>query len=263
VTTATPRNLTHIETVLYGATGVLVFLGVWSGLSISGLVPPQFLPSPLAVGERFTDLFTAPFAGATLPAHLTSSALRFAYGFVLGAVIGIPLGLLMGWFRVLDEIVSPVFDALRFIAPIAWVPFAALWFGTGIGGPILIIFAGAFPPCLINAYRGARFVNRSLIEAAQMLGTPSYRIILEVLLPASTASIVAGLRISAGLGWQSLIGAELIVASTGVGFMMVQAQLNISTSTVMSAMLAIGLVGLVIDITLRALEAAVRRRGLA
>jgi NitT/TauT family transport system permease protein len=106
-------------------------------------------------------------------------------------------------------------------------------------------------------------VNRSLIEAAQMLGTSNSRIILEVLLPVSTASIVAGLRISAGLGWQSLIGAELIVASTGVGFMMVQAQLNISTSTVMSAMLAIGLVGFCIDIALRAVEAAVRRRGLA
>jgi ABC-type nitrate/sulfonate/bicarbonate transport system permease component len=96
-----------------------------------------------------------------------------------------------------------------------------------------------------------------------MLGTGNARIILEVLLPASTASIIAGLRVSAGLGWQSLIGAELIVASTGVGFMMVQAQLNISTATVMSGMMAIGLVGLALDIGLRALEADVRRRGLA
>ena len=105
-----------------------------------------------------------------------SSLMRFPYGFLLAAAVGIPLGLLMGWFRLLDEIVSPVFDGLRFIAPIAWVPFAALWFGTGIGGPILIIFAGAFPPCLINAYRGARFVEPRLIEAAQMLGTSDLRI---------------------------------------------------------------------------------------
>jgi len=95
-----------------------------------------------------------------------------------------------------------------------------------------------------------------------MLGTGHLRIIVEVLLPASTASIVAGLRVAAGLGWQSLIGAELIVASTGVGFMMVQAQLNISTTTVMSAMVAIGMVGFLIDVALRGLEAAVRRRGL-
>ena len=256
-------TLTRTETAVLGAIGLASFLGIWSFLSLSGIVPHQFLPAPHEVAARFGELLASPFAGATLEEHLASSALRFAYGFVLGAVVGIPLGLLMGWFRVLDEIVSPAFDGLRFIAPIAWVPFAALWFGTGIGGPILIIFAGAFPPCLINAYRGARFVPRPLIEAAQMLGTGNLRIIVEVLLPASTASIVAGLRVSAGLGWQSLIGAELIVASTGVGFMMVQAQLDASTPTVMSAMIAIGLVGFAIDVALRGLEAAVRRRGLA
>jgi ABC-type nitrate/sulfonate/bicarbonate transport system permease component len=257
------QTLSRAETIVLGSGGLLAFLGIWSFLSLSGVVPHQFLPAPHEVAARFIELLGTPFAGATLQEHLGSSALRFAYGFLLGAAIGIPLGLLMGWFRVLDEIVSPIFDGMRFIAPIAWVPFAALWFGTGIGGPILIIFAGAFPPCLINAYRGARFVPRPLIEAAQMLGTGNLRIIVEVLLPASTASIVAGLRVSAGLGWQSLIGAELIVASTGVGFMMVQAQLDASTPTVMSAMIAIGLVGFAIDIALRALEAAVRRRGLA
>jgi ABC-type nitrate/sulfonate/bicarbonate transport system permease component len=257
------QPLGRLETILYGLAGIALFFAVWTGLSVTGLVPHQFLPTPYDVIARFLQLLATPFAGATIQEHLLSSVIRFAEGFLLGAVIGVPLGLLMGWYRLLDEIISPIFDACRFIAPIAWVPFAALWFGTGIGGPILIIFAGAFPPCLINAYRGARFVNRSLIEAAQMLGTSNTRIILEVLLPASTASIVAGLRVSAGIGWQSLIGAELIVASTGIGFMMVQAQLNISTATVMSAMLAIGLVGLCIDIALRWIETAVRRRGLA
>jgi ABC-type nitrate/sulfonate/bicarbonate transport system permease component len=257
------KPLTLGETLGYGAIGLIVFFGVWSLLSFSGAVPRQFLPAPHELAARFFDLLTTPFAGATLPRHLASSFFRFGCGFLLGAAVGIPLGLLMGWSRTLDEIVTPVFDALRFIAPIAWVPFAALWFGTGLGGPILIIFAGAFPPCLINAYRGARFVGRPLVEAAQMLGTGNLRIIVEVLLPASTASIIAGLRVSAGLGWQSLIGAELIVASAGIGFMMVQAQLNISTATVMSGMVAIGLVGLLIDVALRSLEAEVRRRGLA
>jgi ABC-type nitrate/sulfonate/bicarbonate transport system permease component len=261
---ATPSQaLSRWQVVGFGAIGLATFLGIWSVLSISGAVPGQFLPTPYEVAARFIDLLTTPFAAATLPQHVASSFMRFAYGFVLAVVVGVPLGLMMGWFGWLDDIVTPVFDGVRFIAPIAWVPFAALWFGTGIGGPILIIFAGAFPPCLINAYRGARFTSRPLVEAAQMLGTPNWRIILEVLLPSSVSSITAGLRVSAGLGWQSLIGAELIVASTGVGFMMVQAQLNISTATVMSGMIAIGLVGFVIDAGLRRLEAEVRRHGLA
>jgi ABC-type nitrate/sulfonate/bicarbonate transport system permease component len=261
---STRSALSARETWLLGLVGLLIFFAIWSALTTSGLVPRRFLPTPLEVIARFADLITVPFAGATLPEHLWSSFLRFSYGFLLGAMIGIPLGLLMGWFRWLDDIVTPVFEGFRFIAPIAWVPFAALWFGTGIGGPILIIFAGAFPPCLINAYRGARFVNRHLIEAAQMLGTRNLRMILEILLPASVPSIVAGLRVAAGLGWQSLVGAELIVASAGVGYMMSQAQLGLATGTVMAGMIAIGLVGLVIDILLRRVETAIhRRQGLA
>lgn len=258
-----PKHIDFKRSVLLGFLGLAVFIGFWQGLSASGAVSSLFLPAPLEVLDRFTDLLTRRFAGATLPGHMAASFERFAYGFVLAAVIGVPLGLLMGWFKILDEIVSPIFDGLRFIAPIAWVPFAALWFGTGIGGPILIIFAGAFPPCVINAYRGAKFVDPWLIEAARMLGTPNRRVIAEILLPASIPSIISGLRVSAGLGWQSLVGAELIVASTGVGYLMVQGQANVSTTTVMSGMIAIGLVGLALDSALRLAERIIlRRRGL-
>lgn len=257
------KRISFKQSVLLGFTGLFLFLGLWQGLAVSGLVPKVFLPSPLEVYDRFTTLLERRFAGATLLGHLLASFERFAYGFILAAVIGIPLGLLMGWYQLLDEIVSPLFDALRFVAPIAWVPFAALWFGTGIGGPIMIIFAGAFPPCVINAYRGAKFVDPRLIEAANMLGTPSHRVIREVLLPSSVPSIISGLRVSAGLGWQSLVGAELIVASAGVGYLMVQGQANISTTTVMSGMVAIGLVGLALDSALRLAERVIlRNRGL-
>ena len=241
------------------AIGLAAFFGVWTAIALCGLVQPQFLPTPLAVGSQFIELTQRPFVGYTLQHHLASSLGRFAMGFALAVAIGVPLGLLMGWFRPLDAIVSPLFDALRFVAPIAWVPFAALWFGTGIGGPVLIIFSGAFPPCVINAYRGAKFVEPRFIEAARTLGASNLRIVSEVLLPASVPSIVAGLRISAGLGWQSLIGAELIVASSGIGYLMVKGQSNISTAIVMSGMIAIGIVGVIIDVLLRALEARIQR----
>jgi NitT/TauT family transport system permease protein len=234
--------------------GLVGFFGVWTLIALSGLVQPQFLPTPLAVLRQFLELLEKPFVGYTLQTHLASSLGRFAMGFGLAVAIGVPLGLLMGWFRTLDAVVTPLFDALRFVAPIAWVPFAALWFGTGIGGPILIIFSGAFPPCVINAYRGAKYVDPRFIEAARMLGASNLRIVAEVLFPSAIPSIVAGLRISAGLGWQSLIGAELIVASSGIGYLMVKGQSNISTAIVMSGMIAIGIVGAAIDIALRALQ---------
>lgn len=260
LTTASAQRLAAAEIAWLSGAGLATFLGVWTLVALSGLVAPQFLPTPWAVVQKFAELTQQPFVGYTLQQHLVSSIGRYLLGFGLAVAIGVPLGLAMGWFRWLDGVVSPLFDGLRFVAPIAWVPFAALWFGTGIGGPTLIIFTGAFPPALINAYRGAKFVEPRLIEAAQTLGASSWRIITEVLLPASVPSIVAGLRISAGLGWQSLVGAELIVASSGIGYLMVKGQSNISTTIVMSGMIAIGIVGFLIDVALRQLEARINRR---
>ncbi|CAM5793575.1 ABC transporter permease [Rhizobacter fulvus] len=245
------------------AAGSIGFLALWSGLALSGLTTRAFLPAPWDVVARFATLLVEPFAGFTLTQHLWSSFQRFGMGFVLAVIVGIPLGLTMAWFRWIDRIVTPAFEAVRFIAPIAWVPFAALWFGTGIGGPVLIIFMGAFPPVLINTYRGAKQVDRKYIEASQMLGAGSFRSMTQVLLPAAVPSIVAGLRISAGLAWQSLVGAELIVASSGVGYLMVKGQASVSTATVMSGMIAIGVVGMLIDIGLRRAQQAIEaRRGL-
>ena len=254
------QALSQREFWLLTLLGFASLFGVWSAVAVSGAVPPQFLPTPWGVVQRIVELTAKPFAGFTIQQHLVSSVGRYLLGFGLAAAVGVPLGLAMGWFRWLDDIVSPLFEAVRFIAPIAWVPFAALWFGTGIGGPTLIIFMGAFPPALINAYRGAKFVEPRFIEAAQTLGASNWRIIVEVLLPASVPSIVAGLRISAGLGWQSLVGAELIVASSGIGYLMVKGQASISTSTVMAGMIAIGSVGILIDVLLRRMEATINRR---
>lgn len=260
----TIRPLGAKEFWALSACGLACFFGIWSIVAVSGLMPKQFIPAPWEVVMKFAQLTQAPFVGYTIQTHLVSSLGRYLLGFGLAVLIGVPLGLLMGWFRWLDDVVTPLFESIRFIAPIAWVPFAALWFGTGIGGPVLIIFMGAFPPALINAHRGAKFVEIRLIEAAQVLGASNFRIIVEVLLPASVPSIVAGLRISAGLGWQSLVGAELIVASSGIGYLMVKGQSNIDTAIVMSGMIAIGMIGFLIDVLLRQIETRIRKkRGLA
>ena len=234
--------------------GATFFIAIWYVARFANLTPPQFLPMPHEVVVKFFKLFETPFAGATLDQHMLASLRRYGLGFSLAAGVGIPLGLAMGWFRLLDDVVTPLFDALRFIAPVAWVPFAALWFGTGSGGPAMIIFAGAFPPCLINAYRGARNVDVLYLEAASVLGIGSFKMITDVLFPAAVPSIIAGLRIGAGLGWMSLVGAELIAANSGMGNLIVRAQSAIATDTVMAGMIAIGLVGVVIDVLLRRLE---------
>ena len=242
---------------VWSVSSLVLFFGVWQGLVVFEVVSQFVLPSPISVIDRFITLMNRPFAGFLLWEHALSSLGRFSAGYLLAVIIGVPLGLMMGRFRLLDEIVTPLFEAYRYVAPLAWVPFAVLWFGTGIGGPVMIIFTGAFAPCLINAYRGAKLVDMHLIEAAQTHGASEFRIAREVLLPGSLPSIVAGMRIAAGLGWQSLIGAELIVVSSGIGYVMTQGQSNLSPETVMTAMLVIGLIGLLIDVILRVVESRV------
>lgn len=248
------------EILLLTVVGAALFFGGWQLLAMSGAVSKQVLPSPVAVLDAGWTMMQKPFAGNLLQTHVLASLQRFAMGFGLAALIGVPLGLAMGRYRLIDDAVSPIFEGLRFVAPLAWVPFAALWFGTGIGGPVMVIFAGAFPPCVINAYRGAQLVEVRLVEAAQTLGARNVRIIAEVLLPGALPSIVAGLRVSAGLAWQSLIGAELIVVSAGIGYVMVQGQSNLSPAIVMAGMLAVGVVGLAIDVLLRLAERTVSKR---
>ncbi len=240
--------------------GFVLFFAVWGGVAASGWLPANLLPSPLAVWETLVRLWQNPFAGHVYAAHLVASIERFLMGWAIAVAIGVPLGLLMGWYRLLDEIVTPLFDAIRFVAPLAWVPLAALWFGTGIGGPLLIIFVGSFAPCVISAYRGARLVEPRFVEAAQTLGASSRQVMAHVLIPGALPSIIAGLRVSAGLGWQSLVGSELIVVGAGLGYLMVQGQGNLNTTVVIAGMIGIGVVGFAIDVALRAVEATFKRR---
>lgn len=166
----------------------------------------------------------------------------------------------MGASPVASALITPVFNLLRFIAPIAWVPFAVLWFGTGFGGPLLIIFSGAFPACVLGAYGGARMTEPRLIEAARTLGANPLRIVLEVTLPSALPAIVSGMRVAAGSAWQSLVGAELIVASSGLAYTMVRGQMNRTIVIVLVGMLAIGLIGLALDTGFAAFEKGIGRR---
>ena len=254
------ERLSSQQVLWLSIAGLALFFGAWTVSGLIELAPSRFLPLPWEVVATGWQLLHEPFSGHTLQGHLVSSLDRYLRGFAVAALVGVPLGVLMGWYRWLDYIVSPLFDALRFVAPIAWVPFAAMWFGTGIGGPMMIIIAGALPPCLINAYRGVRYMERKYIEAAQMLGASGFRIMREVLLPASMPSIVAGLRVSAGAGWQCLIAAELIAANSGIGLMMIRGQGILDTSIVMVGMIVVGVLGVMIDLALRLTERQIKRR---
>ncbi len=237
--------------------GVVPFLALfvlWDLAVVTGWAPESHIPRPWKVISTFFEQLVVPFAGNTLLVDAATSLGRWAGGFAIGAVIAIPLGLVMAWVRPVDYVVSPVFEVLRFIPPLAWVPFAILWFGIGAPASAFVIVTGVLPPILINTYFGARAVPRAFIDAARTLATPAHRMFLEVLMPAALPVIVGGIRLGAGLGWMSLIGSELIAVRSGLGYKIVIGMQTFRPEYVISGMVAIGLIGFAIDVTTRRLE---------
>jgi ABC-type nitrate/sulfonate/bicarbonate transport system permease component len=243
--------------------GVLPFaalIGVWDVAVLTGWAPASHIPRPWTVIATFFEQLVVPFAGHTLPVDAATSLGRWAMGFGIGVLVAVPLGLIMAWVRPIDYVVSPVFEVLRFIPPLAWVPFAILWFGIGAEASAFVIVTGVLPPVLINTYMGARNVPRAFVDAARTLATPTHRMFLEVLMPAALPVIVGGVRIGAGLGWMSLIGAELIAVRSGLGYKIVIGMQTFRPEFVISGMVAIGLIGFAIDLVTRRIERRVLLR---
>jgi len=199
---------------------ILVVLSVVSVIVIWQLVAefivanPFTLPSFLDVVSAFFNLLTS--EQGTLPQDLIISLLHFGIGMGLAILVGIPVGVAMGWFRRVDVAVNPIIEILRPIPPLAWIPFAIIWFGLTHLAAGFIIFIGAVFPILINTYTGFRNIPKIFVEAGKVLGCNSdLSLIRHVAFPSAIPSIVAGVRISMGIGWMCLVGAEIFGAGSG------------------------------------------------
>ncbi len=238
------------------------WLVLWWAVVIVFAVPQDFVPTPADVVARVAELTVTPVGEGTLWVHVSASLVRFLGGFALAIAIGIPLGFIMGYVRALDWALNPVFETLRYIPPIAWAPFAILWFGANFGAQAFVIFVSTLPPILINAYRAMQSVDRSLVQAARTLGASGRTIILEVGLPSSIPVLIGGLRIGVATGWMALIAAEIVAGAgtrAGLGYLILVGQQTLQASTTIAAMLLIGLLGWAFDIALRALETRTTR----
>lgn len=213
-------------------------------------VSADFLPSPLEVLQRLHWLATNSLGEGTLELHAGWSLLRFFSGFAAAAAFAVPLGLAMGYVPVLRHLINPLFDLFRHVPPIAWAPFALLWFGASFGSQAIVIFTAAFPPILMNAHHGIANMDRGLVNAARMLGAGPLTIVSRVGLRAALPAIVAGLRIGLANGWLALVGAEIIAgpgALSGLGFLILVGQQNLQATTAIAAMSVIGLIGASLD----------------
>ena len=235
----------------------LLLILIWQGLSSIQVIPSYKLPSPVEIVLGFKDLLIVGVPpGNLLHNHMLYSLYRVFLGYAIAALLAIPLGLLMGWSPGFLRITRPLFEVVRPIPPLAWIPIAILWFGIGIKSAAFIIFLGAFFPILLNTISGVLTIPPILIEAARTLHAKEKDIFLKVLLPGAVPSIFVGMRIGIGIGWMTLVAAEFtgVKEGYGLGYMIMTARDIQRPDEILAGMLVIGVIGLLIDVGLRATE---------
>jgi len=227
-----------------GLGSVVAALSLWLALTTTtGLVSPGRFPSPADFWTSLTQIAVRGYAGGALLAHAVQSLKLVVMGFVVAIATGVPLGLWMGWDRRAEAVINPIFLILRPIPPLAWIPLAILWLGLGDGAKILVIWFAAFVPSVINSFAGVRTIDRPVIEAARMLGTPRWRMITEIIAPAAAPMIFTGLRLSLQASWTTLVAAELVGALAGIGFVLNVAQQDIYPGMILVGMVTVGILG--------------------
>lgn len=227
-----------------------LLIALWQGIVELGWVRPLLLPPP----SRIASTFWAMTASGELPHHLAVSFARVLQGFAIASAIGLVLGVGIGLSRRLDRLTDLTVQLIKPIPPIAWIPLAILWFGIGETSKIYIIFLGAFFPVLVNTIDGIRQTDHRFVELAQVLEVSRARLIWQVVLPGALPSIMTGLRVGLMVAWMCVVAAELIAASSGVGFLIMDGRLLSQTDQVLVGMITIGAMGKILDILLKHLE---------
>lgn len=227
-----------------------LLLAFWQALSDRGSLKPTVMPSPKALGLACLDLLKS----GELLHHLGISLLRVGQGFALGAGLGLALGLAIGLSPLAERGLFLVTGLLRPIPTIAWVPALILWAGIDESSKIIVIAIGGFWPVLLNTILGVQSTDRRYLEVARVLEKGRFTVLTKVVFPSALPSIFTGLRIGMGIAWASVVGAELIASSSGIGYLILYAREVSQPDVMMVGVAVIGLTGLLIDFLILKLE---------
>lgn len=227
-----------------GLATVAGLAALWYAVTdLMGLISPGRFPGPADTWAAFRQVAFGEYANGNLLDHVLNSLKLIAFGFVAASAVGVPLGLLMGWSARAEAMINPVFLLVRPIPPLAWIPLAILWLGLGDEAKVMVIVIAALPPAVISTHAGVRSVSPHLVEAAQMLGTPRLRFVLEVLAPAAAPMIFTGLRLALQASWTTLVAAELVGSLAGLGYVLNVAQQDLYPGMILVGMAAVGILG--------------------
>lgn len=246
---AAPRPRLASSTITLLTLGGLLLL--WWGVTRAGWIAPLFLPSPQAVISKLWVVSTTGFMDATLQQHLLASLQRIVLALVFAMATAIPLGIWIGLSRIARAIFDPLIELYRPVPPLAYLPLIVIWFGIGEFSKVLLIYLAIFAPIVIGTASGVRQVQPVRLRAAQTLGASRWQLIRFVVLPSALPDIVTSIRIGLGTGWSTLVAAELVAATQGLGFMVQSAAQFLVTDIVVLGILVIALIACALELSLR------------
>lgn len=246
-----PRTL---PVLWISAATVAALVGLWSLVSSYGLVPPLFLPSPLAVLRALSGLTLTGFVDATLAQHIAASLSRIFGALGAALILGVPAGLAIGTSRWGKGILDPIVEFLRPLPPLAYLPLVIIWLGIGEASKIAVIALAMLPPIILSTAAGVKSASPDHINAARAFGASRRQLLLHVILPGALPSILTGTRIALGAGWSTLVAAELVAATRGLGFMIQSAAQFLVTDIVIAGIVVIAAVAFLFEVVARRIE---------
>lgn len=253
-TSPAPTKGWHVGTrTISLLTGASLLLAWWASTHF-GLIDPLFLPAPASVAEKGWLLATTGYMDSTLWQHLGASLQRIGIALGLAVVTAIPVGIAIGRNRIARGILDPLIEFYRPIPPLAYLPLIVIWCGIGEFSKVLLIYLAIFAPIAIATATGVRTVDPARLRAAQSLGASRAQLVRHVILPSALPDILTGVRIGLGVGWSTLVAAELIAATSGLGFMVQSAAQFLVTDVVVLGILIIAVVAFALELGLRALQ---------
>lgn len=239
---------------LYTAASASLMVALWAGVTWGGLVSPLFLPSPGQVWSGAVDLMQSGYNGTPLSQDIEISLIRVLIGFGTGAVIGTLIGLAMGSWRGFNAAVEPYIEFLRPLPQLGYLVLLIIWFGIGETSKIMLLFLTALPVAAVAARDGVLSVPEQRLQAARMLGANPRQIFFRVILPSALPEIFIGMRLAIGLVYATLIAAEILAGSDGIGWLVFNAGQFLRADYVFVGVLIIGVMGVVLDRTLVLVE---------
>lgn len=252
---------------IYGAPGegmsghislitALVLFGLWLLITEMGWVRPLFLPSPVLVWNKFVVAMTEGVSNSTLTQHTLASLGRVLGAFLLALATAVPIGIMMGVNRVVRGLFDPIIEFYRPLPPLAYLPLIIIWLGIGEFPKTFLIYLAIFAPMAIAARAGVRSVSTEQIHAAYAMGATRTQVITQVIMKAALPEIFTGMRIGIGVGWTTLVAAEMVAAHRGLGFMVLNAAEYLASDTVIMGIIVIGVFAFAFDLMIRYLEKA-------